>query len=511
MCKKLICLVSCVLALSLAGNVYGHTYWTGAGGDHNWFTPTNWDTGLVPASDTGDARINLADGEPPVILAAEGAASGGVRLGYGTGTRGELIIEAGGVLSTNGLVIGQSSGSVGVFTLDGGTLNMTGGFNCANNNSATATININSGSVIKTGGGTSYFPQFGPLNVNIAGGTVSMPDNEWRVGHPSGTGALDMHLDGGVIEIKRFFLGRVDDTPHSLDITDGVMILADDRTEEIQGFIDDGWITAYGGTDFVSLDYGVTNPEKTTLKAAKVFMDVKPAHGSIICAGPVQLQWTLPEPQQPGGVVTCKVYFGISAEPWNEQTVVDGEALESVSVTTDLGIYYWAIDVFDSSSSTPDTAVYLSPVLKLDTTNQPPMVDAGDDVDTFPVDGERVVSLDGVVDDECGGPGPATVEWTVINEPNELNPAQISDPSVLNPTVTVKEPGTYELQLEAGDGEFTVADTMEIVLYADACEHAQHQEGFEWLAGDIDRDCEVDFLDLASLAVTWLDKNYTIE
>ena len=106
-------------------------------------------------------------------------------------------------------MIGQSNLSKGVLTVDGGTL-VIGGFNCANNNGAEATINMKSGSVIKTGGGTSYMPQFGPLNVNMTGGTISMPDMGWRVGHPSGTGALNLHLDGGVIEVNSFFLGRED-------------------------------------------------------------------------------------------------------------------------------------------------------------------------------------------------------------------------------------------------------------------------------------------------------------
>ena len=116
-----------------------------------------------------------------------------------------------------------------------------------------------------------------------------------------------------------------------------------------------------------------------------------------------------------------------------------------------------------------------------------------------------------MVSDEDGGPGPATLLWTVIAEPNELNPAQISDPLVPNPTVTVKEPGLYTLQLEAADGEFTTTDTMQIVLYADSCEHAENQEGFEWLASDINYDCKVDFGDVANLAASWIEENYSTE
>ena len=88
---------SFVLVLSLAGNGHADTYWTGAAGDHNWLTPMNWEGGALPTT-SDEARINLAEGEPAVVLAGETAANQ-MRLGYGTGTRGELIIESGGLLT----------------------------------------------------------------------------------------------------------------------------------------------------------------------------------------------------------------------------------------------------------------------------------------------------------------------------------------------------------------------------------------------------------------------------
>jgi hypothetical protein len=149
----------------------------------------------------------------------------------------------------------------------------------------------------------------------------------------------------------------------------------------------------------------------------------------------------------------------------------------------------------------------LCPIFRFNTFNQPPFVNAGDDVATWLDNGLMVVQLDGVVSDE----GPNTLLWTVIAEPNELNPAQISDPHVANPTVTVRELGSYTLQLEASDGEFTATDTMQIVVYADSCEHAQKQGGFAWLAGDINHDCKIDLLDLADMAASWLQNNYSTE
>jgi hypothetical protein len=143
--------------------------------------------------------------------------------------------------------------------------------------------------------------------------------------------------------------------------------------------------------------------------------------------------------------------------------------------------------------------------------NMAPVVNAGDDVATLLENGLRTVQLDGIVSDLDGGPGPTTLIWTVIAEPNESNPAQISDSLAANPTVTVREPGSYTLQLEAGDGELTAADTMQIVLYADSCEHAKNQEGFEPIPGDINEDCKVNELDLAILEEHWLQWNYSTE
>jgi hypothetical protein len=99
----------------------------------------------------------------------------------------------------------------------------------------------------------------------------------------------------------------------------------------------------------------------------------------------------------------------------------------------------------------------------------------------------------------------------VLSEPDPLNPANISNPTILNPTVTLNAIGSYTLQLEGTDGELTAADSMQIIMYSDACDHASHQPGFEWGLHDVNRDCQVNMLDLAELAAQWLEKNYSVE
>jgi hypothetical protein len=290
----------------------------------------------------------------------------------------------------------------------------------------------------------------------------------------------------------------------------GTLKLKNDVTELVRSLSHDGIIVADGGDRDVQIFFN----DGYTFVTASVLttrLDPIPSDGTTVPDGPTQLQWTLPEPNDPAGIITCDVYFGTNPNVETNSKVVIGQSVESVSVTLAPDTnYYWALDLYDSSVST-NYPVYLSPIFTLNTMNMAPIVNAGDDIATWLADGPRVVQLDGIVSDEDGRPGPITLLWTVIAEPNGLNPAQISDPDAANPTVTVIEPGTYILQLQADDGEYTTAETMQIMLYADACEHAKNQEGFVLIPGDINEDCIVNDLDLAILEENWLQWNYSTE
>jgi len=463
MCRKLIYLISFVLVLSLAGAVqagdpWDH-WWTNAFGDNLWSTAANWEAVGVPTVNSR-ARIRTLPG--PTIADINAVAR---------------YVE---------IAVGDSS-TKGAVTMNSGTLTVSatptpgGGFTVAYD--GVGTLNMNGGTITVQG----YFSlgrNAGAIgHVNLYGGTIN---------------SVDLQMEGGGPVCTMDIIG------------DGTLILNGNQLSTVQGYIDNGWITADGGTRRPGLDYNFTNAGKTTLRAVH-FLNPNPADGSTVNASVNQLQWTLPEPSLPGGVVDCVVYFGTNPDVEANPKVVIRRVVESVSVTlAPLTTYYWALDLYDSGFS-PTVPYMLCPIFRFNTFNQPPFVNAGDDVATWLVNGLMVVQLDGVVSDEGGGPGPATLLWTVIAEPNELNPAQISDPHVANPTVTVRELGSYTLQLEASDGEFTATDTMQIVVYADSCEHAQKQGGFAWLAGDINHDCKIDLLDLADMAASWLQNNYSTE
>lgn len=475
MCKKLIYLICFVVALSLAGDVRADVVnWTDASGDHDWFTAANWDAVL---SSVDTAKVNIPPGP---TIADEGAVAGTVLIGLSGG----LTVDGGSLTTASGgLTVGRPKNKI-----NESVLNMISG-----------TITVNAGLIVgHEGWGT----------MNMSGGSITT--SGFKIGYKA-SGRGHVNLDGGTITSNNFNMRYLSGSMGTMNVTGGTLIINDDKLSLVQKYIDKGWITAYGGDDTLQLDYDVTNEGKTTLTAPGLFPI--PADGSTVSVSLNQLQWTLPETGPFGGVVACSVFFGTNPSVWENPKIVSRQVVESVSVTlTADTMYYWVISLGDSESPTPDVPFLWAAFTFTAVDNFPPTVNAGDDVTTWLANGEseRVVQLDGSASDD-GQIEALSYEWTVITEPNELNPATFDDATLPNATVTVRVPGSYTLGLEAYDGEYTVTNTMQIVLYADSCEHASNQEGFEWLTGDLNRDCKVDFVDFANLAASWLQENDSTE
>ncbi len=272
---------------------------------------------------------------------------------------------------------------------------------------------------------------------------------------------------------------------------------------------DEGWVI---GFQIVTLKNHLFNPI--------------PADGSLVPVSVDLLQWTLPEPNELEGAVTCDVYFGTNSWVGRPQyKIVDNLAVESAAIgplVADTN-YYWGMGVYDDSISTTDPYLFSHVLTFRAVSNFPPVVDANDDFDTWlvdvdelidgnlPPDANRVVQLGGIVTDD-GLVVPYTVLWTVVSEPNSVtHPAVIDPNNIVNPPITMTLPGLYELELAAYDGQHTSSDTINIQLYDTSCEHARRQPGFVWLAGDLNRDCKIDFVDFANLAAYWLEEYYSIE
>ena len=444
MSKKMIYLVSFVLVLGLVGNVSADVSWNDNTNDHLWSTPGNWSTGKVPTTDDGYVRIGMVPG--PTIV-NEGVVARGIHLGIGSND-GEL-------------------------TVDGGTLEvLSGAFNLG-----------------YTGSGT----------LNMIGGTITLTNVLKIARDPTAIGHVN--LDGGIISTNNFVMREKTGSVGTMVVRAGTLIINGDRLSLVQGYIDNGWITAYDGNGTLQMDYDVTNEGQTTLTAIHN-LNPNPADGSLASAGQRDLSWTLPDPCTPGQSVLVDVYFTDDlnkllhfTDPASIQVVSQGN-VTSVSVqTVPKTRYYWAIDSYIGSDADP---VY-GPIFSFVADNLPPQVDAGANAVTWLEDGVRTKNLDSTVTDE----GAYTVQWTVVSEPNE-GTTVIETVDAEDTSITLMAVGEYVLQLEASDGEYTGSDTVTINVYNDGCEAAQSLPDYEPSPGDLNGDCIVNDLDLAILQENWL-------
>jgi len=472
MCKKLIYLISFVLVLSLVGDVQAVVVaWTDATGDHNWLTPANWVLGILPTF-VDEAVIDLLPG--PTI-----------------GNEGDV--------TTYRVRVGDTT--TGALTVDGGTLTTTAWINIGNGTNGQGTLNMISGTI--TAGSNLRVGNNGSGILNMTGGTITITGELRIPTTASSTGHVN--LDGGIITANTFVMRPAASSVGTMDVGAGTLIINGDKLMLVQGYIDNGWITAYAGSGWLDLDYNVTNAGRTTLKATGCRLNPNPADGSSVAVSVNQLQWTLPEPNQPGGVVTCDVFFGTNPVIEANPKVVDRQAVESVSVTlAPQTTYYWALDLYDSSIS--DTQPFmLSPIFTFNTMNQPPIVNAGADVVTWLKEGPRTGNLDATITDD-GALIPYTVNWTVVSEPN-AGTAVIQTATAEDTSITLSALGQYVLKLEAFDGEYTSSDTVTINVYNNSCEAAQSLPNYVPLVGDLNGDCRVDDVDLALLQENWLKDN----
>jgi len=474
MYTKLIYLISFVLVLSLVGNVQAQTAtWTDADpGDHLWSTPENWDEFPTPAHWT-----KVRNGAPGPTIANEGAEALKVSIGYEDGSA--LTVDGGSLTTVQYLAMGRNGGH--------GTLNMIGG---------TITIGRDF-EVGYTGSGT----------VNMTGGTIivgrdfTIPEDSANTGH--------VNLDGGTIVVNRDLIMR--ETGGTMDIRAGTLIIDANAVSTVQGYVDNGWITAYGGNGTAQLDFDVTNASKTTLKGVHK-LKPNPIDGGSAAPGALDLSWTLPDPCVAGELVLVDVYFTDDWEALYSFTdpaaiqVVSMKNVTSVTVQTQPKTqYYWAVDTYIGDPCDP----ILGPIYSFTAGNQAPRVYAGPDLLTWlGEDDTRVKALDATITDEEA----YTVLWTVVSEPNEPNiPALIADPIAEDTSITLSALGEYVLQLEASDGEKTGLDLVTINVYADGCQAAQSLPDYEPFPGDLNGDCKVDDLDLEILNGDWLEDNSLTE
>jgi hypothetical protein len=448
----------------LAGSLSADTRFSGAV-DEKWSNPDNWNNGLPDPAD----KVQVVD-------------NGFCVLDYDAGTVKHIALEGGGpghLRLVDGAKLAVSDWSIIGYAgapEDPHFLEVLGGVYDAN-----ARMFIG-------------FLGYGKLVIDNSG-VVNLNAQQFAVGeNTDGRGIVE--LRGGSLNLLsssglplRFRAGA--NSSASMDFSGGVMTQAysEGRLAVVNDHIADGTITAYAGVGTVVVEQ--VNGD-LIVKGLHPLNPV-PEDSGATTPGDLELSWTV----EPGTPVD--VWFGTSADLSTAQLVVDKQAATSVSVQVDpKQRYYWAIDTYAPGAEDPN----LGPIFDFLVDNLPPVVKAADDVTTWLVDGSRDVAISATVDDS----DPTTTLWTVVSEPT-AGTAVIADAAQLDTTVTLTETGTYVLQIEASDGEYTGSDTMTINVFADSCLAAQSLPEYEPIPGDINADCIVNDLDLEILQAHWLECN----
>ncbi len=133
---------------------------------------------------------------------------------------------------------------------------------------------------------------------------------------------------------------------------------------------------------------------------------------------------------------------GVAHYEWLSQVVLDLQAGEYQGTAPDLGAYE-----YDPDGPGPDPE-----------TNQPPVVDAGDDLVIFGPTISAIMNAT-VTDDGLPEGSHVTLSWSKDDGPGDV---VFSDQHVEDPTVTFSRQGRYVLELLATDGDATALDRIEV-------------------------------------------------
>lgn len=194
----------------------------------------------------------------------------------------------------------------------------------------------------------------------------------------------------------------------------------------------------------------------------------------------------------------------------------EGQTGTSLSLISDLAhnkTYYWRVDAIVDYDYVPGTEiadanmvtgkVWTFTTKELD---EPPVVEAGDNILTTSALAAAGFELEGTVIDD--GTSTLTVGWEAFDVAlggGSTTKVTFTDAADPNTVVTISEAGTYILKLTATDATGTISDQKEIVVYDSACQAAKNTGARTANYYDRNDDCIVDLADFAVFALEWLD------
>ena len=295
MFKKFALLTALVLALAPVSSALAIIYFNGDADTDSWADGDNWNVDRVPNSaDTAAMRGLYGSTSDICNVDTTDCVASSALVGYGETSTYNSTLNI----------------------LDGGTLTVYGGLQVSCNAQAVlggnvSTVNVYDGGKITCDGsayinlthpngtqGTSENRCHGTLN--MYGGLIDI-SQDFRVSRNSqiGNHRGDVYLMGGEIyagsllmQLNSFEDPEEEDrwvantTPDYMNITYGVMYIKGDREEQIQGYVDDGWIEAFGGAGVVMIqeDVSLTGHQAGDGDYTKVWGYI-PEPGTMLLAG----------------------------------------------------------------------------------------------------------------------------------------------------------------------------------------------------------------------------------
>ena len=212
-----------------------------------WTTDNNWTGGAVPLSHAQNLKVVFnVNGALPCELDSSAIIAQLVMGDTGT---------------TNGNILTLTSGANLTCGLDSvGGVDWTGiGYNKPATMTVAAGAEVTCASHLWIG---NFTPAVGTLNID--GGTVNV-FGQLGLGWDGGTGYV--HLKSGVLNLQTLNGAQSISGASFIDLEAGTLVINGDHVSSVNGYVAAGSITAHDGAGTVAVDYGVSNPGKTTVAA----------------------------------------------------------------------------------------------------------------------------------------------------------------------------------------------------------------------------------------------------
>ena len=350
--------------------------WTGAGADNSWTTAANWNGGKVP----GQYDIVILNSPPqrgPVINSDIGC--GEIRGPVWKSSQPQVVDVIGCNVTLNGWWRWANRGrGIATINIERANVDIRGMFRLSDSGKTYGVANITDSTVKCKGiligdGGNGEINMNGNVlfeveeSVNMGGSPgdnprtyedkplrITMNGGIFRIGGelmcPSDkdrAGTASIKLTAGTLRCKSFSHA---DAAYSMDIEEGMFIIAGDVTADISKDIENGYITAFGGSDKVRCRY-LSRPDMTIViaSARKKARRPSPRNWSENVKPDETLKWRA---GRSGKIYN--LYLGASLDAVGPAAKPVAKGLKDNTFAADLDFdrtYHWRVDTIDDTGT----------------------------------------------------------------------------------------------------------------------------------------------------------------